>query len=194
MSTLIDWLEAGDLRSDGFANQVAELVLANPADADELIDALEHDNKALRGHSADALEKVCRSRPDLFIDDLPAIIQHALHDPVTMVRFHLAMVLGHFLVYEEHMEQIGETLESMLNDRTAFARSWALTSLCILGLISPEKRSLVVQEISRLANDNSSAVRNRAGKALGALMGRKPLPAGWVKSAKNKMQIDKIIG
>ena len=93
---LLDTLSGGDLRSDGMAN---EIVLANEELFEDLYDGLGEEDEVVRGRTADALEKVARSRPDLLLDHLQDLIRTAHSDPIAMVRWHLAMILGHLVIY-----------------------------------------------------------------------------------------------
>ena len=74
MNTVLDWLSGGDLRSDGAADQAAEAVLQHPALIGDLVAGLDSPEAVIRGHTADALEKIARSRPDLTIWHLPLLL------------------------------------------------------------------------------------------------------------------------
>ena len=58
MSTIFEWLAIGDLTSDGQAYEVAALVNENIRLLPDLVDTLTNLSEAIRGHGADALEKV----------------------------------------------------------------------------------------------------------------------------------------
>ena len=74
-------------------------------------------------------------------------------------------------------------LLDLLEDGSAFTRSWAITSLCILARRDPGKHAHIFKRIAHLEADPSTAVRTRARKALAALAqpGAR-LPQGWIKS------------
>ncbi len=137
----------------------------------------------VRGRTADALEKIARSRPDLLIDHLAALIQLGRSDNVAMVRWHIAMLLGHLVVYERMVGQIYPMLIDMLRDRSVFSRSWAVVSLTILARVHPLYRDEIILAVSRLQWDSSAAVKSRVRMALAALADSEaPFPAGWCKS------------
>jgi len=92
----------------------------------------------VRGHAADALEKTARSHPEWVLEYLPALRRAAIADPVAMVRWHLAMVFGHLAGFSETRGPSCQTLEQLLHDRSATVRSWAVTSLCIIGRMMPK--------------------------------------------------------
>lgn len=185
---LLSWLAGssrsdGGLRSDGVADQVAAFVLEYPPALDDLLDGLASPEDVVRGRAADALEKIAREQPHWLCPHLPALIQAAQTDPVGMVRMHLAMLFGHLAACDQDFDTLQAALLDLLTDPSAFTRSWAITSLCILARRDPERESGITQSIARLESDPSTAVRTRARKALKAL--GKPgarLPKGWVKS------------
>ena len=57
MNQLLNWLADGDLRSDGSATEVADLVLKNPHLLADLLEGLDEPNEVVRGHTAHALER-----------------------------------------------------------------------------------------------------------------------------------------
>lgn len=182
MAQLLDWLAEGDLRSDGLANEVVVVVLQSPELLEEVIAGLDVENDAVRGHAADALEKVGRQRPDLFIDHLERLMLAAQRDRVPMVRWHLAMLLGHMVSVLDQPGGIPSLLLKMLDDRSVFVRSWVITSLCIVSRRFPGETGPIIEKIEPLTRDSSIAIRTRATKALDLLVdARRPFPSGWIK-------------
>jgi HEAT repeat protein len=182
MATLTQWLSEGDLTTDGRANEVAELVASHPELFPDLAEALTHPDPAVRGHAADALEKVVRSRPEWALEYLPELRRAAVADPVAMVRWHLAMALGHLAGFSETLDPSARTLEHLLGDPSATVRSWALTSLCIIARHGPGRSARITRLISGLTEDSSASVRKRAQRAVEALTDPdRPLPKGWAK-------------
>ena len=184
MNQVLSWLAGGDLRSDGVSNQVSELVLKEPQLLDELLEGLGVPDEVVRGRTADALEKIARTRPDLLIDQLPELIRVAESDEVPMVRWHIAMLLGHLSIYPQHEADITETLLSMLKDSSVFVQSWSIVSLCIMAKQYPHECQQIITAISPLLRSHSPAIRTRARKALALLSNETaPFPKGWIKSA-----------
>src|SRR3990170_8072049 len=91
MGMLIDWLSEGDLTTDGRANEVAGLVGSSPQLFPDLIAALYFPEAAVRGHAADALEKIARGHPEWVLGYLPALRRAGIADPVALVRWHPAV-------------------------------------------------------------------------------------------------------
>jgi hypothetical protein len=183
MNQILGWLSGGDLRSDGKSNEAADFILENPQLLDELFAGLNSSNDVIRGRTADALEKVAREKPDLFISRLPELINIANNDQVAMVKMHIAMLLGHLVVCDQKIEQIASALLRLLDDESAFTRSWSIVSLCIIGKKYPLKSKNIFERIARHQIDNSIAIRARVRKAI-ELLGNDDakFPKGWIKS------------
>ena len=73
------------------------------------MEALVYSDPSVRGHAADALEKVSRTCPRQVIAFLPRIVNSALNDKVAMVRWHLAMVLGHLSLVLQDISEVKKT-------------------------------------------------------------------------------------
>jgi HEAT repeat protein len=182
MNDIERWLAEGSLNSDGRANEVVDLVMAQPDVLDDVLACLESANPVVRGHAADALEKIGRERPADFLLHITSLEKLALRDPVPMVKWHLAMLFGHLSIYPEHVPSLKETLLILLRDRHLFVQSWAITSLAIIARLYPDHYTEILNAIAPLAQSGSAARRKRAGKALVALTGPADFPKGWVKS------------
>lgn len=181
-NTIIAWLRAGDLRTDGAANEVAELVAANPDLLGDLIAALQSPDNPTRGRAADALEKVARTHGEQMLPYLDQIVDLSRRDPVPMVRWHMAMILGYLHPPGEQAERVRDALLSLLRDRSALVRSWAVVSLCLLAKRRPHWSEEIMQALQPLEFDESKAVRTRIAGALPCLLEpNSPLPAGWDK-------------
>jgi len=183
MNQLLEWLKGGTLRSDGFAPQAADLVIKQPQLLTELLEGLDEPDDVVRARTADALERVARVNPEPFNDHLPRFIAIARSDPIPMVRWHMAMLLGDLIIIESAVDEIQHILHQLLRDNSPFVRSWAISSLTILGRKYPRNREGILTRIAALHLDNSIAVQHRAHKATDLLMSdRLQIPTSWVKS------------
>jgi hypothetical protein len=183
MNQILQWLQGGDLRSDGMSSEAAAFVLQNPAVLNDLIEGLNSPDDVIRGRTADALEKIARTRPDLLRPHILHLARIARDDSVAMVRWHLAMFLGHMAVYDEEIGEITNTLLSMLHDKSVFVRSWVIVSLCIVARVDESHRDTILECISPLKNDSSVAIRSKVRNALQVLTNDgQPFPKGWIKS------------
>lgn len=183
MNPILEWLSGGDLRSDGMANEVADIAIKNPQLFDEVYAGLEEADDVIRGRTADALEKISRKRPEFLRDHVSQLIRMAKEDPVVMVRMHLAMIFGHLAIYEELVDELASVLLFMLDDQSVFAKSWAIVSLCIIARKYPQKRDQIVSSVMQLQKDSSIAIRTKVRYAIGVLTNEgSPFPKGWIKS------------
>ena len=183
MNTILGWLSGGNLRSDGAADQAVEAVLQHPAPFSDLMAGLDSQDAVIRGRTADALEKIARSRPDLTIGYLPTLLSQLKKDAVPMVRMHLAMMLGHFVEYSEYANIIIPALLQALDETSVFTKSWAIVSLCIYARKYPHYRGEIVEKITELSTDPSKAIQTKVRYAMEILSANERLfPKGWVKS------------
>jgi len=183
MNQLLEWLKVGDLTSDGAANEVVRFVRADLRLLDDLIEGLALVEEVVRGHTADALEKLARSYPEHLLHYLPLLIRIAKEDPIPMVRWHIAMILGHISMYPDYLEEILAVLMELLSDESTFTKSWAIVSLCILARQYPEKVDPIVNAIAPLKTSSSIAIRSKVRNALAILTDEhSPFPKGWIKS------------
>jgi len=186
MNTILDWLSGGDLRSDGAADQVAEVVLQHPALIGDLIAGLDSPNAIIRGRTADALEKIARSQPDLTIGHLPLLLSLLKKDTVPMVRMHLAMMLGHFVGFSEYVNKTIPALMQALDETRVFTKSWAIVSLCIYARKYPCYWEEIAKKIAELSTDPSKAIQTKVRYAMEILSDDEiPFPKGWVKSKRD---------
>lgn len=183
MMQIENWLSGGDLRSDGASNEVAQVIIHHPELLPDLVAGLDAADPVVRGRAADALEKVGRVLPDALVQHIQRIVTAMSEDEVPMVRWHLAMALGHLAMYADQADLIETALLARLEDRSVFVVSWTMTSLCILALQYPARLPGIVNAIAPFERNSSPALRTRARKAMAALTGsRSGLPPGWVKS------------
>ena len=84
------WLAEGDPTNDGRSDEVVSLVKNIPAAFEDVYACLQSPKP--RGHAADALEKIGRDRPDLFLPYIDQILLLIKEDTVPMVQWHSAML------------------------------------------------------------------------------------------------------
>jgi HEAT repeat protein len=187
MNQLLQWLTGGDLRSDGSANEVADLVCTNPPLLNDLLMGLHQADDVVRARTTHALERISRSKPEMLVGHLAKLEQIAHSDQVPTVRWHIAMLLGNMAALRKLASPVGSVLLEMLADPSVFVKSWVISSLCIVGRKYPTQREQIIQGLIPLQKNHSPAVRSRASKATQLLLNDNlPMPAGWVKSSRLK--------
>jgi hypothetical protein len=113
---------------------------------------------------------------------LSDVIRLARQDETPMVRWHMAMVLGHVSAIPAAIPEAKRVLLALLNDASPFVRSWAITSLTVIAQRAPRSAAAIARAIAPLASDSSAAVAKRAQTALRALTDPKfRLPRSWLK-------------
>ena len=193
MTQLENWLAGGDLRSDGASNEVAGFVIQNPHVLADLVAALDSENDVIRGRAADALEKVARELPQVVEPHLDRLMHIAYADPIPMVRWHLAMLLGHLSIVEQRRGKIQEALSTLLEDRSVFVVSWVIASLSVIASQDPQSAEQITKLIAPFQRSQSAALRTRARTALQALTDPAvDLPEGWVKSNHVRARLNRL--
>lgn len=183
MSDLERWLSGGDLTSDGASDQVVEFVRRHMELVPDLVGGLRSTDDVVRGRAADALEKLGRYEPGEVVGYLDQILACAQEDSVPMVRWHLAMLLGHLSLYSHLHQKLLPTLLALLKDESVFTQSWAIVSLCLVVRQNPSLAERVIPKIARLERSPSAAIRTKVRKALPVLSDPgHPFPKGWIKS------------
>jgi HEAT repeat protein len=182
MNHLLEQLQGGTLISDGAANKVADIVLADPALLDKLVEGLKISDDIIRARTAHALERISRFQPHLLKSLLPDLINLAVNDPVPMVRWHIPMIFSNFEISGTDFEIILSVLFRMLKDNSVFVKNWAVTGLTVFGKKKKFRREEIILNLKALTADPAKSVRSRAAKAIQVLENDSPLPSGWYKS------------
>jgi hypothetical protein len=96
---------------------------------------------------------------------------------------HLAMLFGHLVACDVDIAEILSALLDLLEDKSAFVKSWSIVSLCIIGKKHPKYSKNIFEDIAQLHDNSSVAIRTRVKKALELLRDEEVnFPKGWVKS------------
>lgn len=190
MNPLLEWLEGGDLRSDGLSPEITRFVLANPQLIGDLIQGLRVADDVIRGRAADAIEHIAREIPEALIPYQSQMIESLQTDPIPMVRWHLVMTMGHMALDWEPPEEACKILLKQLSDSSVFVLSWTIVSLSIYASLYPHWSDQIIAEMVTLRTSSSVAIRSRVRNATQALThDLRSLPKGWIKSEKIKQAI-----
>lgn len=182
MNVFARWLAEGDLTSDGKADEVADVILGNPVRVEQLVDCINSDDPVVRGHAADAAEKIAREKPEILLPYMHILYKTAVEDPIGMVKQHLAMLFGHTAIFEEWVDPSVTTLFKLMEDQHAFTKVWAISSLCIIAELYPKYQPRILGEIVQIDESSKKSVHTRAQKAREILAEGADFPDGWVKS------------
>ena len=186
LNPLLVKLLGGDLRSDGRSDEVVEEVRSNLDLFDDLFEGLRVSEDVVRGRTADALEKLARTHPELFVQSLPFILERVLKDEIPMVRWHLAMLLAYLDLSNEQLADVIDTLFLLLDDESVFVRSWAIVSLTVIGEEKSYYKPVFIKRVKNLENDESLAIKRKVQNSLAVLNGVTQMPKGWRKRTANE--------
>lgn len=184
------WLAEGDLSSDGRANDVVQVVIEDPSKFDDLVALLDDEDQVVRGHAADALEKIAREKPEYFLPYMHVFLTAALEDSVPMVQWHLAMIFAHLALFSEVNNLTIPALINLLEKENVLTKIWAVTSLSIIGRLYPHYQTEIVGLLAELKDAPQPSLSKRIKKALEIILEEAPFPAGWVKSRFIEAKLD----
>ena len=183
MNDVLRMLTGGDLRSDGAADQVAEIVLENPDLFDDLFDGIDVEQDLIRGRAAHSLEKVSRVRPEMFLPHIDQLLEIARCENLPMARWHYAMIFTNLAVFPDLIGRLLPLLFEMLEDESVFVKSWAISGLTVCARLYPEHTDKITKSIASHKDDKSIAIRSKVRNAMTCLLTpTQPLSKGWVKS------------
>jgi hypothetical protein len=91
---IADYLSGGDPRSLGRTAEVPRLVLRHPGRVEELFECLFSGDETLPMRASDALEKVCRQRPELIVPLTRRLLTEVPKIDQPSVQWHLAQILA----------------------------------------------------------------------------------------------------
>jgi hypothetical protein len=88
-------LTGGHPNALGRTEEVVVIVLADRARLDELFDCLRVEDPVVRTRAGDALEEVCRRRPEWLAHEAERVLRDVGTIDQPSVRWHVAQILGH---------------------------------------------------------------------------------------------------
>jgi hypothetical protein len=152
--------------------EVIDLVLATPDRIEELFDCVFSEDPIVRLRGSDALEKVCRRRPDL----LQPLVERLLVDVAAVrqasVQWHLAQILSELDLNDEQRRRAAH----LLHHNLATFDDWIVTNLTVEALagFAREDHTLqsdVIAVLHRYADSRHRSVASRVEKLLAEFTG-----------------------
>lgn len=163
-------LSGGDPRSLGRAQEVVDAVLSDHDLLPGLFGAVMDEDELVRMRAGDALEKVCRERPEWLVPYVDRLLTELAAIRQDSVRWHVAQMLGEVPLSEGQREDAARLLERFADEEDGgFVVAHALTSLAALAEDDPALRRSLRGRLERLSRDERGSVAKRAGKLLAAL-------------------------
>jgi hypothetical protein len=165
-------LTGGHHNSLGRTDEVIAAVLADPPRIDELFACLDEPDELVRMRAGDALEKVCRDRPDWLLERIEQVLGPMAAVDQPSVQWHVAQILDHL---DERLtpEQHGRAT-ARLKDQLACSTDWIVLNVSMDVLTSwaradAELATWLRPHLERLTGDPRKSVAKRAGKRLAEL-------------------------
>lgn len=160
-------LSGGSPRELGKADDVAAYVLQNPKKLDELYKCLFDDDEIVRMRAADALEKVCRERPDLLSGYVDRLLFEVARIDQPSVQWHLAQMLGEVKL---NTTQKGKAI-ALLKKNLGTASDWialnnTLESFAVFARQDPKLCDYFIKQLRRYEKSELKSVAKRASKLL----------------------------
>jgi hypothetical protein len=163
---LTTWLEGGDRRSIGRANQVVALVLREPRRFPEVVGFLWSDNPVLRMRAADAVEKISSREPGLLEPCKAELLGLLFEAPQKELRWHLAQMIPRLPLTKSERQRAAEGLRRYLTDTSSIVKAFALEGLTQLAEADPRLLPDIRELLEAAARAGTPALRARARKLL----------------------------
>ena len=100
-----EMLTGGDPRSLGETEQVFKLVLSHPERLEELFNCVFHPDEVVRMRAGDALEKVCRQKPEWFEPFKERLLNEVAGINQASVKWHLAQIFSEITMSQVEKEK-----------------------------------------------------------------------------------------
>jgi hypothetical protein len=168
----LEMLVGGHHNSLGRTAEVVGIVADDRSRLDELFACLGSPDELVRLRAGDALEKVCRERPEWFVPYADRFLAEIGRIDQPSVQWHTAQILDHLLADLTQAQRLRATdlllgyLEEsddwiVLNTSIGILTGWAGSDPALARLLRPP--------LERLAADRRKSVARRAAKCLAAL-------------------------
>ena len=162
-------LKGGHPNSLGRTGEVVDTVRGDRGRLDELFATMADPDEVVRLRVGDALEKVCRTRPDWFVPHIERILGELGPIEQPSVQWHVAQMLQHLRgdLCDEQVRQATNLLQRNLTGST----DWIVLNVTMDVLTGWAKRDPVLvdwltSELERLSHDDRKSVARRASKRL----------------------------
>ena len=159
-------LAGGDRRSIGRSDHVAAIVLGKPELFPELITGLWSKDPVIRMRTADAVEKVTRTKPELLTPYKKELLGLMAEAKDAELRWHLAAMVPRLPLNSKERQRVASTLELYLADRSSIVKTFALQGLADLAPSEPAMGAAVIEILREAARNGTPAMKARSRKLL----------------------------
>jgi hypothetical protein len=168
----IEALAGGHPNSLGRTPEVVEVVLADHGRLDELFACLESPDVLIRLRAGDALEKVCRERPEWFAPYAERFLTEIGRIDQPSIQWHTAQILDHLRprLTEARRRRSTDLLLAYLDESDDWiVLNTSAGTLAGWAADDPELARALRPRLERLTGDRRTSVAKRAAKCLAAL-------------------------
>jgi hypothetical protein len=167
-----EMLKGGHPNSLGRTEEVVDIVLADRGQLEELLATIADPDEVVRMRVGDALEKVCRKRPDWFVTYVDQLLGGLAEIEQPSVQWHVAQMLQHLRseLADDQVRQATALLQRNLTRST----DWIVLNVTMDVLAewtkcAPALAAWLRPELERLRQDSRKSVAKRAAKRLAEL-------------------------
>lgn len=154
-------LSGGDRRSPGRADEVVELMKAQPRRVKQLVECLWNNNPCVCMRAADATEKLTRTQPELLQRYKASLLGLMAEAKQKEVRWHLAVTIPRLHLTPSECQRVAELLEGYLDDRSSIVKTCAMQGLSDLTRQDNSLRPPVMEMLRLLTRTGTPAMRAR---------------------------------
>ncbi len=160
----------GDPRFLGRSEEIVQLVLTKPHRMKELFECLLGNDEIVRMRAADALEKVCRGRPDLVAPFTDRLLVEVSKIEQPSVQWHLAQMLSELvLAGKDRRRAIAILKRNLSRSEDWIVVNLTLEALAVFVRQSPRMRTSFAKTLRAHLHSRHKSVARRAGKLLSEL-------------------------
>ncbi len=159
-------LSTGDRRTTGHVADVVELVMAEPARLEQVVNAIRIDNPGLRMRAADALEKISVLHPEWVLPYKKKLLEDYSEIEQKEVRWHLAQILPRLSLTAREREKVFELMISNLTAKSSILKAFSMQALADIALQDDRYREKVRTLIAELTAKGTPAMQSRGRKLL----------------------------
>ena len=172
MSSVLEKLKGGDLRSIGRAKEVVIDILENPTLFGEVFDGMLTDNPIIRMRAADAVEKVSRVHPEYLKPHKQRLIKKVAKIEQQEVRWHVAQMFSYLELEGKGKKEVMSLLFSWLkNSKSNIVKVNSMQTLADLAKKDKNIRPLVIGKIKNTIRTGPPSVVGRGKKLIELLTG-----------------------
>jgi hypothetical protein len=160
-------LAAGKRNSLGRTEEVVDTVLNNKKRLPELFGVLDNSDEWVRMRAGDALEKICRERPEWFQPYFERLATDVSKIDQPSVQWHLAQMFGEMSLSPEYYRRA----KTILKRNLVKSNDWIVLNVTMQQLFDwaqddARLRGWLRPQLERLSRDDRGSVKKRASKLL----------------------------